>query len=140
MEPGLLLIFVVFGGGIIAGVPVAFCLGIAAVVGFLWEGLNPAVAFQQMASGMSIFSLLAIPFFIFAGELMLHGGIARRLIAVASAAVGRMRGGLAQVNVGVVDAVRRHLGLGGRRHLGDRLDADPGDEAEGLRRRLRGRT
>jgi tripartite ATP-independent transporter DctM subunit len=100
VEPGLLLIFAIFGIGIIAGVPVAFCLGIAAVAGFLYEGLNPAVAFQQMASGMSIFSLLAIPFFIFAGELMLHGGIARRLIAVASAAVGRMRGGLAQVNVG----------------------------------------
>lgn len=99
MEPGLLLIFAVFTAGILAGVPVAFCLGIAAVAGFLWEGLNPAVAFQQMASGMSIFSLLAIPFFIFAGELMLHGGIARRLVALASAAVGWMRGGLGMVDV-----------------------------------------
>lgn len=99
MEPGLLLIFAVFAAGILAGVPVAFCLGIAAVAGFLWEGLNPAVAFQQMASGMSIFSLLAIPFFIFAGELMLHGGIARRLVALASAAVGWMRGGLGMVDV-----------------------------------------
>ncbi len=99
METGLLLIFAVFGIGIIAGVPVAFCLGIAAVAGFLWEGLNPAVAFQQMASGMSIFSLLAIPFFIFAGELMLHGGIARRLVALAGAAVGWMRGGLGMVDV-----------------------------------------
>lgn len=99
MEPGLLLIFAVFGVGIIAGVPVAFTLGIAAVAGFLWEGLNPAVAFQQMASGMSIFSLLAIPFFIFAGEIMLHGGIARRLIALASACVGWMRGGLGMVDV-----------------------------------------
>ena len=83
MEPGLFLIFAVFALGVITGVPVAFCLGIAAVVGFIYEGLNPAVAFQQMASGMSIFSLLAIPFFIFAGEIMLHGGIARRLIALA---------------------------------------------------------
>jgi tripartite ATP-independent transporter DctM subunit len=99
VETGLLLIFAVFGIGIIAGVPVAFCLGIAAVAGFLWEGLNPAVAFQQMASGMSIFSLLAIPFFIFAGELMLHGGIARRLVALAGAAVGWMRGGLGMVDV-----------------------------------------
>lgn len=99
MEPGLLVIFAVFGLGILAGVPVAFCLGIAAVSGFLWEGLNPAVAFQQMASGMSIFSLLAIPFFVFAGELMLHGGIARRLVALASAAVGWMRGGLGMVDV-----------------------------------------
>jgi tripartite ATP-independent transporter DctM subunit len=85
--------------GVVAGVPVAFTLGIAALAGFLWEGLNPAVAFQQMASGMSIFSLLAIPFFIFAGELMLHGGIARRLVALASAAVGWMRGGLGMVDV-----------------------------------------
>jgi tripartite ATP-independent transporter DctM subunit len=78
---------------------VAFCLGIAAVVGFIYEGLNPAVAFQQMASGMSIFSLLAIPFFIFAGEIMLHGGIARRLVALASSCVGWMRGGLGMVDV-----------------------------------------
>lgn len=99
MEPGLFLIFAVFAAGVIAGVPVAFCLGIAAVAGFIYEGLNPAVAFQQMASGMSIFSLLAIPFFIFAGEIMLHGGIARRLVALASACVGWMRGGLGMVDV-----------------------------------------
>lgn len=99
MEPGLLLIFGVFALGVVAGVPVAFCLGIAAVAGFIWEGLNPAVAFQQMASGMSIFALLAIPFFIFAGEIMLHGGIARRLVALASACVGWMRGGLGLVDV-----------------------------------------
>ncbi len=99
MEIGLGIIFGVFVLGILAGVPVAFVLGIAALVGFLWEGINPAVAFQQMASGMSIFALLAIPFFIFAGELMLHGGIARRLVALASAAVGWMRGGLGMVDV-----------------------------------------
>jgi tripartite ATP-independent transporter DctM subunit len=99
VEPGLFLIFGVFALCLMAGVPVAFCLGIAAVAGFLWEGLNPAVAFQQMASGMSIFSLLAIPFFIFAGEIMLHGGIARRLVALASAGVGWMRGGLGMVDV-----------------------------------------
>jgi tripartite ATP-independent transporter DctM subunit len=99
VEPGLLLIFGVFFLGVLAGVPVAFTLGLAALAGFLWEGLNPAVAFQQMAAGMSIFSLLAIPFFIFAGELMLHGGIARRLVALASACVGWMRGGLGLVDV-----------------------------------------
>jgi tripartite ATP-independent transporter DctM subunit len=99
VEFGLLLIFLVFGGLVVAGVPVAFCLGIAAAVGFIYEGLNPAVVFQQMASGMSIFALLAIPFFIFAGEIMLHGGIARRLVALASAAVGWMRGGLGMVDV-----------------------------------------
>ncbi len=99
MEFGLYLIIGIFVLGVVAGVPVAFTLGIGALAGFLWEGLNPAVAFQQMAAGMSIFSLLAIPFFIFAGELMLHGGIARRLVALASAAVGWMRGGLGMVDV-----------------------------------------
>ncbi|MES2712343.1 MAG: TRAP transporter large permease [Pseudomonadota bacterium] len=99
MDPGLFIIFGVFILGVVAGVPVAFVLGIAALVGFIWEGVNPAVAFQQMTSGMSIFSLLAIPFFIFAGEIMLHGGIARRLVALASACVGWMRGGLGMVDV-----------------------------------------
>jgi tripartite ATP-independent transporter DctM subunit len=99
VEFGLLLICVIFVAGVVAGVPVAFVLGIAALAGFLWEGLSPAVAFQQMSAGMSIFSLLAIPFFVFAGELMLHGGIARRLVALASACIGWMRGGLGMVDV-----------------------------------------
>ena len=99
MEVGLLILFGAFVLGVAAGVPVAFVLGISALLAFLWEGINPAVAFQQMASGMSIFSLLAIPFFIFAGEIMLHGGIARRLVALASAAVGWVRGGLGVVDV-----------------------------------------
>jgi tripartite ATP-independent transporter DctM subunit len=99
MEIGLLLIFGIFVLGVLAGVPVAFALGIAALAGFLCEGINPAVAFQQMSAGMSIFALLAIPFFVFAGELMLHGGIARRLVALASACVGWMRGGLGMVDV-----------------------------------------
>jgi tripartite ATP-independent transporter DctM subunit len=99
VEFGLLLIFGIFILGVLAGVPVAFVLGIAALAGFLYEGINPAVAFQQMSAGMSIFALLAIPFFVFAGELMLHGGIARRLVALASACVGWMRGGLGMVDV-----------------------------------------
>jgi tripartite ATP-independent transporter DctM subunit len=99
VEFGLLLICAIFILGVVAGLPVAFVLGIAALCGFLWEGLSPAVAFQQMSAGMSIFSLLAIPFFVFAGELMLHGGIARRLVALASACIGWMRGGLGMVDV-----------------------------------------
>jgi tripartite ATP-independent transporter DctM subunit len=99
VEFGLLLICAIFVLGVVAGLPVAFVLGIAALCGFLWEGLSPAVAFQQMSAGMSIFSLLAIPFFVFAGELMLHGGIARRLVALASACIGWMRGGLGMVDV-----------------------------------------
>ncbi|TVQ33420.1 MAG: TRAP transporter large permease [Geminicoccaceae bacterium] len=84
---------------VLIGVPVAFALGISAVVVFWLEGLPLMIAFQRILSGVSVFSLLAIPFFIFAGELMLHGGIAQRLVRLAAAAVGHVRGGLGTVNV-----------------------------------------
>ena len=96
---GLTILFGLFFLGLIVGAPVAFALGIAAVGGFIYEGLPLFVAFQRILSGVSVYSLLAIPFFIFAGELMLHGGIAARLVRLAAAAVGSMRGGLGMVNV-----------------------------------------
>ncbi len=96
---GLLLLFGIFFAAMIAGVPVAFALGIATVAGFLYEGLPLFVAFQRVLSGVSVFSLLAIPFFIFAGDLMMQGGIAARLVRLAAAAVGSVRGGLGLVNV-----------------------------------------
>ncbi|AWI83135.1 C4-dicarboxylate ABC transporter permease [Alloyangia pacifica] len=96
---GLIILFGTFGFGLICGMPVAFALGLAAVSGFVYEGLPLFIAFQRVLSGISVFSLLAIPFFIFAGELMMHGGIAGRLVRLASSAVGAMRGGLGVVNV-----------------------------------------
>ncbi|MBJ7555855.1 TRAP transporter large permease [Marinomonas spartinae] len=96
---GLALLLGGFGLLTIIGVPVAFALGMAALGAFWYEGIPMMIGFQRIISGMSSFSLLAIPFFIFAGELMLHGGIAARLIRLASASVGWMRGGLGQVNV-----------------------------------------
>ncbi len=96
---GLMILFGVFAIGLVVGAPVAFAVGLAAVVTFLYEGLPLFVGFQRILSGISVFSLLAIPFFIFAGELMLHGGISDRLVRLASAAVGRVRGGLGLVNV-----------------------------------------
>ena len=57
------------------------------------------IGFQRIVSGINVFSLMAIPFFIFAGELMFHGGIAMRLVRFAQAAVGAVRGGLGIVNV-----------------------------------------
>jgi tripartite ATP-independent transporter DctM subunit len=96
---GLALLLGVFAGGVIIGLPVAFTLGIAALAAFWYEGLPLLIAFQRIISGVNVFSLLAIPFFIFAGELMFHGGIAMRLVQFASAAVGSIRGGLGVVNV-----------------------------------------
>jgi tripartite ATP-independent transporter DctM subunit len=82
------------------GVPVAFALGGAAIVTFLFLDIPLVVPFQQMAAGMNAFTLLAIPFFVFTGELMTRSGIADRIINVATAIFGRSRGGLGQVSVG----------------------------------------
>lgn len=84
---------------LLIGVPVAFAHGASALATVAYMGLPPVVVFQQLASGMNVFSMLAIPFFIFAGDLMMRGGIADRLVSLAAAMVGHLRGGLGQVNI-----------------------------------------
>src|SRR5210317_266049 len=96
---GLLILLGIFAFCVVIGMPVAFALGVAAVSAFFYEGLPMMIAFQRIISGISIFALMAIPFLIFAGELMFHGGIAMRLVRFASSAVGSVRGGLGVVNV-----------------------------------------
>jgi tripartite ATP-independent transporter DctM subunit len=92
----LTLSFILF---LLLGVPVAFAIGLSAACTILWEGLPLLVVFQRMYSGMSVFTFLAIPFFIFAGELMLYGGIADRIVIFAKNLVGHIRGGLGMSNV-----------------------------------------
>ena len=81
------------------GTPIAFCLGAASFATVLYLGLPPLVVFQRLNSGMNVFSLMAVPFFIYAGDLMVRGGIAHRIIAFAGSLVGHLRGGLGQVNI-----------------------------------------
>lgn len=95
----LLILCVSFFSLLLLGVPVAFAIGLSSLATLLYEGLPLAVGFQQMTSGMNVFSFLAIPFFIFAGELMLHGGIADRIVDFAKSLVGHVRGGLGMSNV-----------------------------------------
>jgi len=95
----LTILCITFVAFLLLGVPVAFAIGLSAVCTILWEGLPLAVVFQRMTSGMNIFSFLAIPFFIFAGELMLHGGMADRIVQFARNLVGHIRGGLGMSNV-----------------------------------------
>lgn len=95
----LIILFSVFVTLLVIGTPIAFCLGAASFATILYMGLPPLVVFQRLNSGISVFSLMAIPFFIFAGDLMVRGGIAARLVALAGSAVGHMRGGLGQVNI-----------------------------------------
>tara|TARA_R110002020_G_scaffold399971_1_gene609994 strand:- start:209159 stop:210439 length:1281 start_codon:yes stop_codon:yes gene_type:complete len=82
------------------GVPVAYSLLGAAMATFVALDIPLVVVFQRMAAGVSVFTLMAIPFFIFAGDLMYRSGIAQRLVEVAEGAFGRARGGLGLVNVG----------------------------------------
>lgn len=93
------ILFGVFTLLMLIGTPIAFCLGIASFATVLYLGLPPIVVFQQMNSGMNVFAMMAIPFFIFAGDLMVRGGIANRLIRFAAGLVGHLRGGLGQVNI-----------------------------------------
>ena len=96
-----LLFFWVFIGAMAIGVPIVFSLGFAPLVGFLVAGkaifLNMIV--QRTFAGINQFPLLAIPFFILAGEVMNQGGITLSLVRFANSLVGHLRGGLAQVNI-----------------------------------------
>ncbi|PSN07150.1 TRAP transporter large permease [Siccibacter turicensis] len=81
------------------GMPVAFAVGLSAVVGALWIDLPLEALMIQITSGVNKFTLLAIPFFILAGAIMAEGGIARRLVNFAYVFVGFIRGGLSLVNI-----------------------------------------
>ena len=84
---------------LLLGVPVAFSIGLSSLATLLYEGLPLAVGFQQMISGLNPFSFLAIPFFIFAGEIMMYGGIADKIVDFAKSVAGHVRGGLGMSNV-----------------------------------------
>lgn len=98
----IILLFVSFFGLLGLGVPVVYSIGISTTITLLMNVNNmPAITTvaQRMTTGIDSFSLLAIPFFVLAGELMKQGGIANRLINLANALIGRLPGGLAYVNV-----------------------------------------
>lgn len=94
MIPSLLL----FVAAIVIGVPIAFALGGASLIGlWLLHGEPMRIVASRTFSGIDNFSLLAIPFFILAGELMETGGISNRLVTLARVLVGHFRGGLGNV-------------------------------------------
>jgi tripartite ATP-independent transporter DctM subunit len=81
------------------GVPVAYCLGLSALIGALWIGIPAEAVMLKISDGTDDFALLAIPFFVLAGAIMAEGGMATRLINLAKVLVGWIRGGLALVNI-----------------------------------------
>ncbi|MFT5517321.1 MAG: TRAP-type mannitol/chloroaromatic compound transport system permease large subunit, partial [Rhodothermales bacterium] len=87
---------------LLAGVPISYGIALATVATMLISiPLMPALTteVQRLATGLDSFALLAIPFFILAGQLMSRGGMARRLIALARSILGGLPGGLAHVNI-----------------------------------------
>jgi C4-dicarboxylate transporter DctM subunit len=97
MSGGLLALFIAL---VAFGVPIAFALGAASIVGLmLLQGVPLTVIASRTFGGIDSFALLAIPFFILAGELMESGGMSLRLVNLARALVGHVRGGLGNVSV-----------------------------------------
>ncbi|MCG7622258.1 TRAP transporter large permease [Epibacterium sp. Ofav1-8] len=102
MTLAIILLFGSFALLMALGVPIAFSIGIATTATFLlFMGFDQSlfIVAQQMASGLDSFTLLAIPFFILAGNIMNRGGIAMRLINFAKVLGGRLPGALAHCNV-----------------------------------------
>lgn len=79
--------------------PITFSLFLSSIFAAIYLNIPLMSIVQRLVSGVNSFSLLAIPFFILSGEIMSQGGISRRLVGFANALVGRVRGGLAQVNI-----------------------------------------
>ena len=90
----ILFLFLMF-----MGMPVAFAIGIAAVMFYIFGPMPTSIAVQKIASMTQSFPLLAVPLFVFAGHLMNESGITERLIRLSTVLTGWMRGGLAQVAV-----------------------------------------
>lgn len=102
MDVNTLAIFVLLGSFflmIFLRFPIAYAVGLASVFCLMVQGLPLATICQYMVKGISSFSLMAVPFFITMGVLMGSGGISEKLIALANACVGWMRGGMAMVNI-----------------------------------------
>ncbi|ALM50967.1 TRAP transporter large permease [Halomonas huangheensis] len=84
---------------IILGAPIVFAMGVSGVAYITMEGIPISIVSQRLFSGLDSFTIMAIPFFVFAGLIMERGGIARRMIDFATALVGWVRGSLLHVSV-----------------------------------------
>jgi len=94
----ILVLSITFVALMLLSVPVSFAMGLASIAAILWQGRTPLnTVVTQMVAGMDSFPLMAIPFFILAGELMERAGISERLVNLAKALVAHVRGGLGMV-------------------------------------------
>jgi len=102
MSPDTIAIIILLGSFLLMvflRFPIAYAVALASIFTLLYQGLPLTTVAQQMVKGISSFSLMAVPFFITMGVLMGSGGISDKLISLADAFVGWMRGGMAMVNI-----------------------------------------
>ncbi len=84
---------------LILGVPIAVTVGAASILYIMVSGMPPMIIIQKLFAGINVTALMAIPFFVLAGDLMNSGGLAKRLVRLANAFVGDKTGGLAIVTI-----------------------------------------
>lgn len=94
-----ILLFVTLVVLVILGVPVSMSMALSALLTIFYCGLDPVIIPSLISGGISSFTLLAVPFFIFLGNIMNSGGITDRLFSWCEATIGWLKGGLAQVNI-----------------------------------------
>ncbi|KUO67885.1 MAG: C4-dicarboxylate ABC transporter permease [Clostridia bacterium BRH_c25] len=93
------LLFSVFLVGLIIGIPIAFAIAIAAVTVLIKGDVNLLIIVQRMFAATDSFPLIAVPFFILAGDLLARGAMSQKLVTFAESLLGRVRGGLSVVSV-----------------------------------------
>ncbi|MBA7571425.1 C4-dicarboxylate TRAP transporter large permease protein DctM [subsurface metagenome] len=108
----ILLLFILFLIFCFCGIPIAFSLGVSSLVYLLYQGISPILVDQKMFTGIDSFLLTAIPLFILAGNLMNSSGFTNDLIKFSELFVGRIRGGLAYVNIIVSMVLASMIGAG----------------------------
>lgn len=94
-----MMITIILVLALVIGMPIAFAIALATIFYLFDAGMNPTLLAQRIFGGLDSFSILAIPLFVLAGELMNASGITTRIINMANAFVGHMKAGLAQVNI-----------------------------------------
>jgi C4-dicarboxylate transporter, DctM subunit len=93
------VIFGSFFALMLIGVPIGLAIGLAALIVFITSGIPLAMVPQTLLEGNNSFALVAVPFFVLAGDLLARGGISERIVALAESVLGRTRGGLSVVSV-----------------------------------------
>jgi len=93
------LLLLVFLGGLALGVPIAFAIAIAGTVVLIAGDVNLLIIIQRLFASTDSFSLVAVPFFILAGDLLARGEMSKTLVAFAESCLGKLKGGLSAVSV-----------------------------------------